>query len=96
MSDPKDSIALERSKEKLKRDIDKRIMKGVEEILDIAEVAISDSPRYKTFRSKVLRSLNNATRDVKNELDTHYQVVYTPTNEDVIEISKPKTLSRSN
>ena len=89
MTDSREEQALERSRDKLKRDIEKRIMKGVDEILDIAEVAIGDSQRYKPFRSKVLRAGNNAIRDLKNDLDQHYKVLFVPTTEDVIEIQSP-------
>jgi len=89
MTDSREEQALERSRDKLKRDIEKRIMKGVDEILDIAEVAIGDSQRYKPFRSKVLRAGNNAIRDLKNDLDRHYKVLFVPTMEDVIEVQSP-------
>ncbi len=89
MTDSREEQALERSKDKMKRDLEKRIMKGVDEILDIAEVAIGDSQRYKPFRSKVLRAGNNAIRDLKNDLDRHYKVLFVPTTEDVIEVQAP-------
>jgi hypothetical protein len=86
MNDSREDKALERSKEKLKRDLEKRVMKGIDEILDMAEVAIGDSQRYKPFRSKVLRAGNNAIRDLKLEMDRHYKVLFVPTSEDVIEV----------
>ena len=95
MTDSKEDQALGRSKEKFKRDLEKRIMRGVDEILDIAEVAIGDSQRYKPFRSKVLRAGNNAIRDLKSDLELHYKMVFVPTNEDIIEIQRP-TLRRTN
>ncbi len=94
MSDSREEAALERSKDKLKRDLEKRIMKGIDEILDIAEVAIGDSQRYKPFRSKVLRAGNNAIRDLKTELDLHFKVIFVPTSEDIIEIQKPSVMKR--
>lgn len=95
MTDSREDRALERSKDKLKRDLEKRIMKGVDEILDIAEVAIGDSQRYKPFRSKVLRAGNNAVRDLKADLDQHYKVAFVPTNEDIVEVQTP-SVRRSN
>jgi hypothetical protein len=86
MNDSREDKALERSKDKFKRDLEKRVMKGIDEILDMAEVAIGDSQRYKPFRSKVLRAGNNAIRDLKVELDRHYKVLFVPTSEDVIEV----------
>ncbi len=96
MADSREEQALHRSKEKLKRDIEKRIMRGVDEILDIAEVAIGDSQRYKPFRSKVLRAGNNAIRDLKSNLDQYYKVLFVPTAEDVIEIQTPVVRRISN
>ena len=95
MTDSREEQALERSKDKLKRDLEKRIMRGVDEILDVAEVAIGDSQRYKPFRSKVLRAGNNAIRDLKADIDQNYKVAFIPTKEDVIEVTKP-TLRRAN
>ncbi len=95
MVDSREDQALQRSKEKLKRDLEKRIMQGVDDILDIAEVAIGDSQRYKPFRSKVLRAGNNAIRDLKSNLDQHFKVLYVPTNEDVIEVRTP-SIRRAN
>lgn len=81
--------ALDRSREKLKRDVEKSVLKSADEILNIAEVAIADNQRYKAFRAKVLRSANDAIRDVKKNLDLHYRVMYVPTNEDIIEVQRP-------
>lgn len=86
MNDSREERILERSKEKFKRDLEKRVMKGIDEILDIAEVAIGDSQRYKPFRSKVLRAGNNAIRDLKIDLDQYYKILFVPNKEDIIEI----------
>ena len=95
MTDSREEQVLQRSKEKLKRDIEKKVMSGIEGILDIAEVAIGDAQRYKPFRSKVLREANNSIREVKSSLDLYYKVLFVPINEDVIEIQKP-SIRRSN
>ncbi len=95
MNDSKEDRVLERSKDKFKRDIEKRILKGVDEILDVAEVAIGDPQRYKPFRSKVLRAGNNAIRDLKNELDMYYKVLFVSDKEDIIEVQTP-SLRRPN
>ena len=89
MNNSREEKALERSKEKLKRDLNDRIMRGVDEILDIAEVAIGDGQRYKPFRSKVLRAGNNAIRDLKSDLDMHYKVLFVPTTEDILQVHRP-------
>lgn len=95
MTDSREEQTLQRSKDKFKRDLEKRIMKGIDEILDIAEVAIGDSQRYKPFRSKVLRAGNNAIRDLKNDLDMQYKVLFVPTTEDIIEVQAP-SIRRAN
>jgi hypothetical protein len=86
---------LERSKDKLKREIEREITGFFDQILDIAEVAIGDPLRYKPFRAKVLRSGNDAIREVKKLLDRDYQVQFIPSKEDVIEVSNPTIVIRS-
>jgi len=87
----KEDYVLERSKEKLKRDAEKIITSLFDSILDVAEVAIGDNQRYKPFRSKVLRSGNDAIRDLKKVLDRDYRILFVPNNEDVIQVSTPTT-----
>lgn len=81
--------ALERSKDKFKRDTEKIITIFFDHILDISEVAIGDPIRYKAFRSKVLRAGNDAIREVKKNLDKNYKILYIPSNEDIIEVQRP-------
>ena len=88
MDDLKEDRASERSREKLKRNLETRFMQSVDEILDMAEIIIAD-PQYRKFRSKVLRSANNSIRDLKKELDLNYKVVFIPSKEDIIEVSRP-------
>jgi hypothetical protein len=85
----KEDKALERSKEKLKRDTEKIVTSLFHSILDISEVAIGDPQRYKPFRSKVLRAGNDAIRDMKKVLDRDYKVLYVPTTEDIVEVQNP-------
>ncbi len=92
MNDSREERALERSRDKLKRDLEKRFMRAVDEVLDIAEVAIADTQRYRLFRSKVLRSANDAIRDLKRGLDINYKVLFIPTMEDVVEVNRPPAL----
>lgn len=94
MGDSKEDKALERSKEKLKRETEKIITGFFDQILDVSEVAIGDPQRYKPFRSKVLRAGNDAIRDVKKILDRDYKVLYVPTVEDVIEVQQPSVSPR--
>ena len=94
MTDTREQGVLDRSKDKLKRDIEDRITKSLEEILDIAEVAIVDPQRYKLFRSRVLRYGNNGIREVKKNLDMHYQILFVPTSKDIIEVQRPTMNTR--
>lgn len=94
MVETKEDKALERSKEKLKRETEKIITSFFDQVLDVSEVAIGDPQRYKPFRSKVLRAGNDAIRDVKKILDRDYKVLYVPTAEDVIEVQQPSVAPR--
>jgi hypothetical protein len=87
--DSKEDVVLARSREKLKRDIEQSVLRSADDILNIAEVAIGDPQRYKAFRSKVLRSANDAVREVKKTIDMNYQVLFVPTNEDIIQVHRP-------
>jgi len=93
MSEQEDK-ALERSKDKLKRDSEKIITALFDDVLDISEVAIGDPVRYKAFRSKVLRAGNDCIREMKKVLDKDYKVLYVPSNEDIIEIQRPTVKTR--
>ena len=84
---------LERSKDRLKRDIEKEITKLFDQVLDISEVAIGDPQRYKPFRAKVLRSGNDAIREVKKLLDINYAVEFVPSKEDIIEVKTPPVVT---
>lgn len=89
MDEVREEKALERSKEKLKRDVEKEITRFFDHVLDISEVAIGDPQRYKPFRSKVLRAGNDAIRETKALLDRSYKVLYVPTTEDIVEVQRP-------
>ncbi len=84
---------LERSKDRLKRDLEKEITKLFDQILDISEVAIGDPQRYKPFRAKVLRAGNDAIREAKKLLDRNYIVEFIPSREDIIEVQTPPILT---
>ena len=89
----KEAQVLERSKEKLKREAEKIITDFFDAALNLAEVAVAPAT-YKVFRAKVLRLGNDAIRDVKKNLDQNYQVLYTPSNEDVVEVRRPTVQPR--
>ena len=94
MDEVKEDRALERSKEKLKRDVEKEITKFFDHVLDISEVAIGDPQRYKPFRSKVLRAGNDAIRETKKVLDRNYKVLFVPTTEDIVEVQRPSVTTK--
>jgi hypothetical protein len=91
--DSKEDVVLAKSRDKLKRDIEARVLKSADDILNLAEVAIGNQERYKAYRSKVLRSANDAVREVKKVIDMNYQVLFVPTNEDIIEIHRPSVVT---
>jgi hypothetical protein len=78
-----------KSKEKLKGNIQNEITELFEKVLDFAEVAIPSPETYKRFRSKVLRIGNNAIRNCQKEIDINYDVEWNPQvqSEDIIEVS---------
>ena len=92
--DSKEDAVLARSRDKLKRDVEASVLRSADDILNIAEVAIGDPQRYKAFRSKVLRSANDAVREIKKTVDMNYQVLFVPTNEDIIEVRRPSVSDR--
>jgi hypothetical protein len=94
MGSEKEDKALERSKEKLKRETEKVITSLFDDILDVSEVAIGDPQRYKPFRSKVLRAGNDAIREIKKIMDRDYKVLFVPTAEDVVEVQQPTVSPR--
>jgi hypothetical protein len=91
--DSKEDVVLVKSRDKLKRDIEGRVLKSADDILNLAEVAIGNQERYKAYRSKVLRSANDAVRQIKKTIDMNYQVLFVPTNEDIIEVQRPSVLT---
>lgn len=95
MEESREERALERSKDKLKRESEQIVTEFFDHVLDISEVAIGDPHRYKPFRSKVLRAGNDAIRKLKKKMDKDYKVLYVPSNEDIIEVSTPSLSPRS-
>jgi SpoU rRNA methylase family enzyme len=91
--DSKEDAVLARSRDKLKRDIEGSVLKSADDILNLAEVAIGNQERYKAYRSKVLRSANDAVRQIKKTIDMNYQVLFVPTNEDIIEVQRPSVVT---
>jgi len=90
----KNEQTAERSKEKLKRDIDKEITRHMDTVLNLVEVAIGDPHRYKAFRGKFLKSGNNTIREIKKLLDQDYKITYVPTKEDIIQVQTPSVSTK--
>jgi hypothetical protein len=85
------SLYLERSKARLKKEINKEITSFFEKCLDFVEVTLPEEKIYKVVRSKILRSGNNAIREVNKNIDINYTINYSPEdglNEDVIELKR--------
>jgi hypothetical protein len=62
-----------------------------EKCLDYVEVTLPDEKIYKVVRGKILRSGNNAIRDVSKNIDENYTISYSPEkgiNEDFIKVGK--------
>ena len=85
------SLYLERSKVRIKKEISKEIISLFEKCLDYVEVTLPDEKVYKIVRSKILRSGNNAVREINKNIDNNYVINYSPEagiNEDVIKFTK--------
>ena len=85
------SLYLERSKARLKKEISREVTLLFEKCLDYVEVTLPDKELYKIMRSKILRSGNNAIRNVSRNIDENYTINFSPEaglNEDVIEVSR--------
>jgi len=85
------SLYTERSKARLKKEISKEITSFFEKCLDFVEVTLPEEKIYKVVRSKILRSGNNAIREVNKNIDTNYTINFSPENglsEDVIKFKR--------
>jgi hypothetical protein len=76
-----------RSKDKLKQYIEDEITKFFGSTLDYAEVAVDGKERFKMFRSRILKLGNDVIRELKKELDQHYDVHFVSTFEEVIKLN---------
>ena len=80
---------IEKSREKLARDIEAEITGLFEQVLDYSQVACPTKDTYSVLRSKILRVGNNCIRNVRKNLQ-YYDVEYVPQVEEVIEIKQSK------
>ena len=79
----------EKSKEKLMGTVKETIINdAAKKILDFAEVSIGDPGRYKSFRAKTLRVLNDIVRKLNIEISSHYDVEYESNAESIAVITK--------
>lgn len=62
-----------RSNDKFKRYITSRMNKMYDDILYSVELGVRSDHQYKILRSRILRSGNNALRDIVDEVD-HYKL----------------------
>lgn len=80
---------IEKSREKLAKDIEAEITGLFEQVLDYSQVACPTKDTYSVLRSKILRVGNNCIRNVRKNLQ-YYDVEYVPQVEEVIEIKQSK------
>jgi hypothetical protein len=80
---------IEKSREKLARDIEAEITGLFEQVLDYSQVACPTKDTYSVLRSKILRVGNNCIRNVRKNLQ-YYDVEYVPQVEEIIEIKQSK------
>jgi hypothetical protein len=77
----------DKSKNKLKKEVEDEVTKMFESVLDYAQVACAAPDVYKVLRSKILRVGNNCIRNLKSKLDS-YDIEFTATNEEIIEFAE--------
>lgn len=80
-------IQCNKSKERLERELKDEVTKLFEQALDYAQVACASPETYKVLRGKILRVGNNCIRILKGKL-SRYDVEYTASAEDIIEINQ--------
>ena len=76
----------ERSKLKLKDDIEHEIKEMFKSILDFIAVSLGDQQRFDAVRPKILRAANDAKRSIFSKLDMYYSIEYVPNKEDIIQV----------
>ena len=79
---------MDKSKDYLKKEIEKEVTQLFESALDYAQVACAHKDTFKALRSKILRVGNDCIRNLNTQLDRHYDVKFKATTEDVVEINR--------
>ena len=83
-------MAIDKNKEKLKREVKDEVTQLFEKVLDYAQVACPTPDTFKVLRSKVLRVGNDCIRNIHKNLDSRYDVEFTAVAEEIIEFSRGK------
>lgn len=71
----------DKGKEKLKTKLKQEIKSIQKQVLDYAELVISNKDQYQQFRRKVLGVTNDIRRSMELDLDLNYDIEYTPSTE---------------
>ena len=77
---------VDKHKEKMNHMVKDEVTKMFEKILDYAEVAVPNNDQYKKLRSKILRVGNNCIRNIRKDIDRHYDVKYKAPAETIVEV----------
>lgn len=86
-------LGKDKSRERLIKAMEEEITTLFEQALDYAQVACSIPDTYKVLRSKILRVGNNCIRNVRKHAQ-HYDIVFVPQTEEIIEITQPKIVNK--
>lgn len=77
--------------ERLKRLVEKSIVKVFKDALSFIEMSVTDKSQYKSIRKMILRSGNDEIRKIKEELDK-FEVKYNPRYDEIIDFEdKPNS-----
>jgi len=83
-----EKLRIDRSKAKLKEEVDRAVTSMFKKILDFVEVSVDES-RFSALRKKILRESNDTIRSIKQNIDLYYEVKYVPNKEDVLTVVSP-------
>ena len=80
----------DKGKERLKDSIKSEMRSVQKQVLDYAELVISNRDQYQQFRRKVLDVTNDIRRNLELDIDINYSISYSPATEceDVVIIGK--------
>ena len=72
------------SNTRLQKEVETRITKMFDGMLDFSEVAVGDPTRYKVLRSKILRLANDTIRALNTEISENYEVQFQGIGQDIV------------